>query len=352
MKTIRLTEANIKHLGRTLSKDDLLWLGLSGSGVEFDFTGKSLKLSVKGDDHTQAETDHARLAVYVDNKRILDVMVMEPSCTYSITESTEKKSHTIRIMKLSEAPMSIVALDSLTMDEEATITATPAKERKIEFVGDSITCGYGVDDRDLTHIFKTSTEDVTRAYAYLTSQKLNADYSIVSYSGYGVYSGYTGDENVQNTPELVPPFYEKVAFSRGTVNGEAITMTDWNFSDYIPDLVVINLGTNDDSYCTDHEDRQKEFVSCYKSFVKTIRKNNPSSHILCVYGMMNNRLDPWFHKMMEEYKSETGDNKIDYLLLKTQTEEDGYVVDYHPTPEFHEQSSETVVSKIRDIMKW
>lgn len=49
----------------------------------------------------------------------------------------------------------------------------------MEFIGDSITCGYGVDDPDKEHHFKTATEDVTKAYAYKTALALNADYSMV-----------------------------------------------------------------------------------------------------------------------------------------------------------------------------
>lgn len=62
---------------------------------------------------------------------------------------------------------------------------------------DSITCGYGVDDEDRSHQFSTKTEDATKAYAYKTAQLLNADYSLVSYSGHGVVLGYTTREKRQ-----------------------------------------------------------------------------------------------------------------------------------------------------------
>lgn len=80
----------------------------------------------------------------------------------------------------------------------------------MEFIGDSITCGYGVDDEVAEHQFKTATEDVTRAYAYKTARMLNADYSMFSASGYGIITGYTeGDVKLED--QRLPQFYESPA---------------------------------------------------------------------------------------------------------------------------------------------
>ena len=98
----------------------------------------------------------------------------------------------MEIIKLSESPMSAVGIEAFA---EGSAEALPEKPLKIEFIGDSITCGYGVDDEDENHQFTTATEDVTKAYAYKTAKALDAEYSMFSASGYGIVSGYTeGDE--------------------------------------------------------------------------------------------------------------------------------------------------------------
>ena len=61
---------------------------------------------------------------------------------------------------------------------EGSAETLPEKPLKIEVIGDSITCGYGVDDEDENHQFTTATEDVTKAYAYKTAKALDAEYSI------------------------------------------------------------------------------------------------------------------------------------------------------------------------------
>ena len=83
------------------------------------------------------------------------------------------------------------------------IHKAPGLAHKIEFIGDSITAGYGVDDEVKEHGFSTATEDVTKTYAYKTAAALQADYSIVAYSGHGIISGYTGDGE-KNTGLLIP----------------------------------------------------------------------------------------------------------------------------------------------------
>ena len=83
----------------------------------------------------------------------------------------------------------------------------PEKEKalSIEFIGDSITCAYGVEGSNSYEPFRTTTENFMKSYAYLTAQKLDADYSAVSYSGYGVLSGYTSGDI--NTDSLIPDCY-------------------------------------------------------------------------------------------------------------------------------------------------
>ena len=353
MQSFQPTAQNVKRIGRTLYQEDILWLALSGSGIEFLYEGRYLAVRLQGDDHTSAAADLARIAVYIDNARVLDEMISEPSPCHVLIDAETCQKHTVRVLKLSEAPMSIVGICELITDDGASVHPAPAKAHRIEFIGDSITCGYGVDDEDLTHTFSTATEDVTKAYAYLTAEALDADYSMVCYSGYGIYSGYV-DESIdtRNETELVPPYYDLIGFSRGTCGGRAITMTQWDFGSYRPELIVLNLGTNDNSYCRGIADREAVFLSRYMEFLKTIRENNPDSRILCVYGLMNNGLTASIEKAIEDYRRMSGDERISFLPLPTQTDDDGYVVDYHPRAATHRKASGIVTDRIRSLMQW
>ena len=240
MKKITISKDNAKLIGRTFSKDGALWLGLSGTGVEFVFTGKSLIITVKGDEIAAPgnEDSYSRIAVYADGKRVLDEIVDIQEKTFDVLNFEEKTTAKVRIIKLSEAAMSSSAVEIET-DDGARIEPTAEKAHKIEFIGDSITCGYGVDDEDENHQFSTSTEDVTRTYAYKTAKALNADYSMFSASGYGIISGYT-EEDVPKTEETIPQFYESMGFSRGSFGGKKPQDIKWDFGSFVPEVIVIN----------------------------------------------------------------------------------------------------------------
>ena len=343
---------NVKPLGRTRALEDSLWLAFSATGAEFTFTGSYCEVTIAGDDRaadTEQDCNRARIAIYLDDVRVVDALIDAPERTFTVVDGAAGE-HIIRIVKLSETAMSTCGIKEIAVDGE--IRPTAQKAHYIEVVGDSITCGYGVDDEDPLHHFVTATEDVTRAYAYKTAQMLGADYSLVSISGYGIISGYTATAEERITAQLIPTYYEKLGFSYGAYQGDAPENTRWDFSACQPELVVINLGTNDDSYCLDHTERQYLYCSEYVKFMHTVRCNNPGAKILCVLGLMGDRLYPYVEKAAADYTAQTGDTNVACLHFTPQLEEDGLVADYHPTEVTHQKAAEKLTSHIRQMMGW
>lgn len=364
MKRIRANEADVKLLGRTTDdKEGTVWCALSGTGMEFFYKGTQLAVAFRGDDLTKItdlrqleerreaeDVENPRFAVYINGKRVLDQVLNEQSRELTIWESSSPEEITVKILKLSEAPMSLLGITALLTEESGTIQRTPDRALKIEFIGDSITCGYGVDDDDAQHHFSTATEDVTAAYAYLTAQLLDADYSMVSYSGYGIISGYTESDQKLLT-ELVPDMYEFVGYSRGKAQGEAISLRKWSFESFQPDIVVVNLGTNDDSYCKDEADRQQEFAERYADFLEEVHLHNPRAYLLCVYGIMTDRLLPYVEQAARKYRERTGDHRIEVIPIEPHTEKDGFVADWHPSRKTHQRAAERVSREIKALGK-
>ena len=155
------TDENVKLLGRAFYDDfdEELICAYSGTGCEFTFTGTSVKFNLKGDSAAKAnnEDNAARYAIYVDGERTQDLMLDEYTKTITAFESDAETTAVISLVKLSETANSTIAIKSI--DVEGTIAPTAEKDLYIEFVGDSITCGYGVDDEDRNHHFSTSTAD-------------------------------------------------------------------------------------------------------------------------------------------------------------------------------------------------
>ena len=341
---------NVKPLGRTWPLADGLWLAFSASGVEFTFNGSTCMVTIAGDSRAvdaEALNDHTRVAIELDGQRAVDAMLNVPEKTFTLTAG--EGEHIVRIMKLSEAAMSTCVIKVI---EAESIRPTAKKSRLVEFIGDSITCGYGVDDEDPEHHFSTATEDATRAYAYRTAQALDADYSLVSLSGYGIISGYTATAEEPVTTQLLPTYYEKLGFSYGAYEGLAPQDIRWDFAARQPDVVVINLGTNDDSYCLDHEERQQHYCDQYAAFLRTVRRCNPGAKILCTLGMMGDRLYPFVEKAAAAYSAATGDANITCMPFVPQLAEDGLAADYHPTEATHRKAAEKLTAEIRRLMGW
>ena len=349
-----LASGNVKYIGRTYELDGAVWSALSGTGIAFSFSGKKLDITFSGDEVSvipDNKANYARVAVYVNDERKADVLIDSAEKTVSVFDSDTPINADIKVIKLSECAMSCAAIKEICADDEAKITPAGFSDRKIEIIGDSITCGYGVDDEDPMHHFLTATEDVTRAYAYKTAQILGAEYSLFSASGYGMISGYTEGDRIPE--QTIPQYYESCGFSFGSFADKTRPQSlEWDFSRFVPDIIVINLGTNDDSYCKDDKSRQALYTEEYIRFLNKVRSKNASAYILCTVGIMGQRIFPALQKAVDEYISESGDKRVSAMMFDCQLPEDGLVADYHPTETTHSKAAEKLSEEIKRIMKW
>lgn len=346
------TEEFVRTIGRTQLAKDSLWLVHSGTGCEFSFTGTSATIKIKPDSSFMTKTNQARIAIYVNGERVIDDMVDKMEEVYTVFESETAKECTVRVVKLTEAAHSTFGISAIEATCIGNIKPTENKDRFLEFIGDSITCGYGVDDLDSSHHFSTTTEDATKTYAYKTAEKLGADYSLVSLSGYGIISGYSG--NGEKVPEqTIPQYYDKMGNTGGTYLGEFVAQeTEWDFSKCQPDAIVINLGTNDNSYVKNTGAKKEEFVLAYVEFLKQVREKNPNATVFCTLGIMGAELYPCIEDAAELYSEETGDSNIYTMKFAAQSMADGIAADWHPSEKTHEKAAEKLSAYIKEVMGW
>ena len=348
--SVELKEENFKELGRTYYLDNKIYCALSGTGAEFTFTGTACTVTIEGDNNStnpSSKDAHARVGIYVNGERVVDDMIDNAQETYEVFKSDSEQTVDVKIVKLSESPHSTFAISDITVTGRD-VKPAEDKERLIEFVGDSITCGYGVDDEVKEHNFSTTTEDVTRAYAYKTAGLLDADYSMVSFSGYGIISGYS-DGETKVSAQTVPQYYTKLGYSWSGNGMFSPAMLDWDFSKRQPDVIVINLGTNDDSYCKNIEERCLEYQQEYVNFLKTVRENNPDAVIIGALGVMGQNLCPYVEAAIAQYSEETGDTNVSYLMFDQQDQRDGLAADWHPTETTHEKAAQKLAEKIKSV---
>lgn len=345
---------NVKLLGRTYLLGKTLWLSYSASGIEFTFTGTKADITLLGDNMAIGLEDihYCRVGIYVNDELVYDDRLTEFEKTVTAFESDTEQTVTIKVLKLSEVTDSTMGISKITVTSQEPIKPGPAKAHTIEFIGDSITCGFGVDATDENEQYTTATEDATKAYAYKTANELKADYSLVSISGYGIISGYTGN-GVINPYQVIPTYYENMGFSYGFFNRTIrVPSIEWDFSSFVPELIVINLGTNDSSYCGNDKEKQNAFTEGYVAFIKQVRAKNPDAVILCTLGMMGDTLFPCVEEAVKSYSEETGDQKIHSMKFDVQQSADGYGACWHPSETTHNKASLKLAEEIRSLLGW
>lgn len=342
-------ETNAKLIGRTYKDEKgILWFSLSGSGIEFKITGKKCELTIVGDSMVSDTYRTPRYAIYLDGERIIDSTMQEEVEKIIVFESEDTQEHTIRLIKLSESLDSTMGVSLITCDGQAIIEPTDKKQLMIEFIGDSITCGYGVDGK-YGENYSTSTEDCTKAYAIKVAEMLDADYSLFSMSGYGIVSGYTSDGH-KAKEKCIPDYYTKLGKTDGNINPSFNPVDiEWDFT-IKPDIIVINLGTNDKFYVRNNPSRTEEYTLGYVEFLKDVREKNPDTPILCTLGVMRQELCPSVEDAVNRYKSFTGDEDVYYLTLDNQGDE--VVIDGHPTEASHQHAAEKVYKTIKTILEY
>ena len=343
---------NVKLLGHFIDDGEQVWLLSSAAEAGFRVKDAArVLLKLRADDSVQdpaKETLLPRFEILLDGKKTLDARLTAKDASVTVFEGAEKRDAEIRLIKLNEGN-SFFALREIVTD--GTVEPLPGRSLKMEFIGDSITCGYGVEGKSEMETFTTATENAVKGYAFLTAEALGADAVLTCFSGHGIVSGYTGDPAVINSADLVPPYYEKEGRNEFRLpTGRLAQETDRDFSAFRPDYIVLNLGTNDLSWCGTDEARGREYAKLYTEFLKTVRKDNPGARILCTLGVMGTGLNGMMQQAAEAYCRETGDRQIRILLLEEQNAaRDGFGSDFHP----NEITQRLLAGVVTDtIRKW
>ncbi len=337
---------SLRSIGRNRFLDGILYLGWSGSCVEFETSSDSLSLTL----HTSGPMNGwpARVGIFVDDftNPVVREMVTRPVQHLSLP--LKKGGGKVRIMKLSEQAFGVLGISDLHVSGD--IRPTPARDRRIEFIGDSITCGYGVEAGP-SDVFATSTENPASAYALLASEALHADASLTAWSGIGLTSAWV--------PETAEKPSDDLLMSRLYPRSD-LRLDDWLGLEPVPhdfardpvDLVVINLGTNDASWTRKIPEREEAFAQAYRRFLCQVSDARPGTPILCTCGLMEQSLCGIIRQEQERFASAHPGLKTGFLCFPLQQPSDSYGADGHPSAATHEKAAKILEESIRNLMDW
>ncbi len=218
--------------------------------------------------------------------------------------------------------------------------------RRIEVIGDSISAGYGNEGDDKTCHFSPDTENHYLTYGAMTARAFDAQLVTTAWSGKGVFSNRGSVD-----PLVMPALWKRTLPERDD--------SLWDFKRYQPDVVVINLGTND--FAPENED-WSPFPRAYLSFVKEVRSRYPTAAIFCALGPALSDHWPEGRSALTKARQAiqaavaavrgAGDARVYFVEFPVQTGENGYGCDWHPNVKTHEMMAEQLVRELRDNMRW
>ena len=354
---------HIHIFGRCIRKAPLA-LFWTASGIEFNTDSSEIWIDIECD----YEHKENFLRFELDGVCIQRFMVMKGRHEYCILRGFEGEELKNNKVLLEAQPMGDDASRKLLIHGvscDRLLQPVCDKNIRIEFVGDSITSGEGLGASALTNIWCTGIYGLNSHYAVTTANHFEADYSIVSQSGWGVYCGW--DNNMNNN---IPSVYTKVCgVVSGSVNEELGASCDNDFDSWQPDIVVVNLGTNDGGASSspewtdpdtgktyqmkrDGEDKDTldaesadKFETAAVNFLKMLREKNKEAHIVWAYGMCDHFMEKYILEAIDKYKDETEDEKVDYVSLpECRAEQLG--AHGHPGIKDHEAASKVLIAAL------
>jgi lysophospholipase L1-like esterase len=267
------------------------------------------------------------------------VFTTSESGNYVLAENLADGEHDLVVAKRTESSVGVAQFLGITAEGGDLIETTLSFSHRLEFIGDSISCGYGVLGANEDCDFSPDTESEPLAYPALTAAALNALHTTVAYSGKGVVRE-SGSED--SDPQAMPVLYMRTLADDPT--------SQWDFRD-VPDAVIINLGTNDFSV----SDPGSAFISTYVDFMATVRSKYPAAHIMVALSPMIPENYPFkgaratlqdYLKQVISKRQEAGDMNVSMIEFDVLQDAD-YGCNYHPNKAAHQRMSDQLVAALR-----
>ncbi len=327
----------------------------SGVSIKTVLVGESLSMTL--DDMGLGDEQHSNYYTIIVDDSVHHVLeAKQGKHTYALVSGLKTGKHTIEIFKRTECAVGSTRFLGFSTPEGNVIERPIAKTRSIEFIGNSITCGYGNEASNAAPPagspntgFHSKNENNYLAYGAITARNLNASYRCVAYSGRGMYRNNTG--SMEGT---MPKIYQRIF-------PDESSSVLWDVKKEQPDVLVVNVGTND--FYLESEGNfvnESVFTKTYLAFLEELRRVYPNTKIICAVGNMMSDYWPegrqcWtrIQKLVSDVVAERntkGDAAVHYFKLDPQTPP--YGEDWHPSIATHRKMASALTPFIKKVTGW
>lgn len=252
----------IQYMGRVDDHDPkkpTFWA--SGATIRARFRGPSCAVIL-----ADGAAGHNYIEIVVDDAKPVRQKLRAALDTIQVAQGLSAGEHTVTITKNTESGIGPLSLLGFRCAQLRPLPPKPV--RKLEFIGNSITCGTGMDQSEVP-CGKGQWHDQHNAYlAYgpRLARQFNAQYHLTSVSGIGLI------HSCCNLNITMPDVFDKV--------NQRANAVAWDFSRYTPDAVTICLGQNDGVQDS------TTFCRAYVAFLGTLRQQYPRAQLICLTSPM------------------------------------------------------------------
>lgn len=238
-----------------------------GSRISLDFEGEVLALRFEG------ATGQNFFNAGVDGRNTIVSVPAKPSDRIELPVAGPGRHHLV-LFKRSEASAGQVRFTGVELAAGAQAWVAPAPDYRLrmEFLGDSISAGACNEDSAADQWADRRTHNNALSYTALTAAAFHADYRCTAVSGMGIAAGWTEVKAGQAWDKIYP-----------AATSPRADLTAWQ-----PDVLLINLGENDDSFTRAHgQPFPAGFAPGYVALVKSIRAAWPRTRLVLLRGGMH-----------------------------------------------------------------
>ena len=322
------------------SDSRITWVGRAafeyGGSVTFDWTGIYCRIRCTGDTlrlHI-ADTKRNYYNVYINtpmSEEPTQVIATMGDSVYTFPLCRCRKAHNIVLQKRTEAEQGRTTFFSAETNGHF-LQAEPLRPLQIQFIGDSYTCGYGIENCDSTAHFTPETENVSKTYASIIAHKLNADYEVIAHSGMGICRNYNSKFPGRTMPKRFKCWFDMDS-----------TEMYYGNSEWCP-ITIILLGGNDFS-CGVTPDYEK-FSKAYFSLLNELPD---SMLVICCSKTKDTELSRYVERVVLEC-----DHPNAYFFacdFDAYTNHRKYLgADKHPNEKAHRRLAEQILSFLRTFL--
>ena len=329
------SDARIAYVGRTLvTSEKAVSFDWSGVYARVDFTGGYLALEA-------GDTGRDYFNVWIDREPSAEpdkVIVIDRDTTVVLFQARERKPlpHRIVIQKRTEAEQGRATFHAFEAEGEI-LQATGVRERMIEFIGDSYTCGYGSENSVREDPFRPQDENPAKTYADIIGRYFGADVLRVAHSGQGIDRNYNEAGRGWHMPQR---YLQTFDLAREPA---------WTFEGRKPDITVIYLGTND--FSTERQPSFAAFKAGYVRLLQAVKAHYGDAHpVVCVAP----KHSPDHHDYIRRVVESCGLPAVYYAGLpgEVHNNDSDLGASWHPNYTGHLKKAYTLIPVISTLTGW